>query len=123
MLKIVPATAEMVKELDAKPLLLTLRGATAVIENGKVLGIAGYCLGHESVIVVSRMTDDARASIRLRLDYRKALVKVAKTVLQKAKATGIYIDATADEVDGALETLTHYGFKPYGSAYRWHGSH
>lgn len=119
MVKIVPATAEMVTAVMPYPLPTTIYQATAVIEGDQVLAVAGYQIIPDGLLIGSAMSDAARADLPSRVDYKRALVTVTRRLLAATKAMKMPVFATADPVPHAEEMLHHFGFRNHGGIYQW----
>ena len=113
MIEFVPATPELMARFYGKPIERTVRGFVGM-EDGEVLGIGGYYLTQESIIVFSEISPKG-------MTKKKSIVKGIKKVLQIAKQTGLPIYAVPDvNIESASKLLKPIGFielKP--GVYRW----
>lgn len=120
--EIVPATAELVRQVTDKPMPRTLR-ALAVVEDEKVLGVTGFYPENGHLVWVGHMTDEARAEMnRDKFTYYKlALVQCAKQIMAMAAERRLPVYAHADpDIQGSDTLLKHLGFThAFGGIYNW----
>ena len=115
MVEIVPATAEMLVEHCKRFPVKTVR-AIAGIEDGKVLGLAGYYLANDSIVVWTEIKPEG-------WKRKRDIVRGYRLLLAMVLKKGIPVVALCDDArEGAKLLLEHVGFRHFrGNLYRYEG--
>lgn len=117
MIEIVPATTQMIGTLN-RGLPKTVR-AVAAVQDGEVLGVAGFFPHEGHLIMFADIAPVARAEI---CRHKRTLVRCARRVMGMAIERGMPIIASADpDIEGSDRLLLHLGFAPENGSYRWLG--
>lgn len=115
--EIVPATSEMIQTLN-RDLPRTVR-AIAAVEDGKVLGVAGFYPQEGHLVMFADIAAEARAQINR---HKRTLIRCSWKVMGMAMQRRMPIVASADpEIEGADRLLLHLGFEPHNGSYQWLG--
>ena len=115
MLNIEPATNELLKAFYQKP-VPTMKAFVAV-KDGRPIGVYGYYIKNETVILFSDMTDE----LRQEKSFKRLIAKNYKLVLNLLKNTNLpVISIACRDTKGSDVLLKHMGFNPLiGDFYIW----
>lgn len=110
---ILPADQEIMKAHYGEPIGKTVR-AVAMVEDDRVLGVAGSYLDGTRVVVFGSFTEDLRKKPKL-------LLRGCKEVQRIAGRAGLPVQALADRsIEAAGRFLEHLGFSNIGGEiYEW----
>jgi hypothetical protein len=117
MAEIVPATAEMFKQLSDEPAPKTVR-AIAAVEGERVLGIGGFYVENGRLVMFAEICRAARSEMRR---HKRTLIRAARTLMGMAAAQKLPVYAEADaEIPGSDVLLQHLGFEEqFKGVYQW----
>lgn len=107
-MKIVPATAEIMKRYYGMKPLRTTR-AWAAVDGDDVLGVGGMCVNTSRLLVFLGMTPETRERFR---KYPRVLVRCVRQLQDMARQKGLVLQAEADKtVPCAEKFLERMGFE------------
>lgn len=115
----VPATRDHFGGFADGPLRKTCR-AFSVVEDERVLAIAGYYLENGCAVIFAGIKPEAKE----RAGYARAVLRYGRELMREVEALGVPVNAEADsKVEGSATLLKHLGFQPaYKEVWLWHGS-
>ena len=115
MIRIVPATREMIEGLQGVPVQKWQR-AIAAVEGDRVLGAAGYYLLPGKIVAWLIAGPEIRSHPRL-------IVRGGRMLLEWFRQRGLPVFAVCDKREAtAPKFLEHWGFVPFGDElYVWQG--
>ena len=116
-MNIVPATAELVREFYGVNLPVSVRGYFILDENGEPIGTGGFIRRSANVMVLY-----SEGKEELYIKHKKAVVKLARMLLDIADRNGWTLIAEADDTKPTAENfLTKLGFEQNakGEYVRW----
>lgn len=119
MTEIVPATAEMFRQIDGKPPARSAR-AFAVVDGDKVMWIAGFYPDTERMVLFAGVNPEVRPELKR---HRRELIRCARRVMGMVAEKGMPVHSYADpSIEGSEVLLHHFGFThKKDGVYVWHG--
>ena len=119
MIEIVPATAEMFRQIDGNLPARSAR-AFAAVEGEKVLWIAGFYPDMERLVMFAGVNPEVRPQLK---KHRRTLIRCAKSVMgivaEKRMPAHSYADPS---IEGSEVLLRHFGFThKKDGVFEWHG--
>jgi len=107
MLSIEPATREDLKEFYPK----SIPSMRAIVgkKDGKVVGVSGYYIKNETVIVFSDMSEE----LRQEKSFKRVMIKAYRIIISMIENTNLpVISVACESIPGSNILLEHMGFKP-----------
>ncbi len=114
-LKIKPATRADLEAFYGEHLDRTVYAYVGE-KDGEVLGLGGYYLNGDSIVMFSDIKPDGR-------DKKMTIVRIIKIIMKAAKKYRLPILAVPDpDYERSCEMLLRLGFENFGGTYIWHSS-
>lgn len=111
MVKLRPATAADIRTLYGDPLQVTVRGFVGT-DNGNVLGIGAIFPSDGCMVLIFKLTDDARRNLKSKKAVIKSMLVGARKLLQIAAAHHLPVRTVANKkYPRSVELIEHLGFR------------